>query len=57
VQLLADLEDSERDLAQALASPSGRLRVDVPSPLASRVLVPALPSFYARYRIFSWIWA
>ncbi|MDT8465153.1 LysR family transcriptional regulator [Alcaligenes nematophilus] len=49
VQLLADLEDSERDLAQALASPSGRLRVDVPSPLASRVLVPALPSFYARY--------
>lgn len=47
--LLADLDASERDLTAALALPSGRLRVDVPSPLASRVLVPALSSFRERY--------
>src|SRR5690606_9827019 len=48
-QLLTDLDNTERDLAHVLALPAGRLRVDVPSPLASRVLVPALPSFYQRY--------
>jgi len=49
VQLLTNLEEAERDLPQALASLSGRLRVDVPSPLASMVLVPALPAFYERW--------
>ena len=29
--------------------PRGRLRVDVPAPLASLILVPALPDFHARY--------
>lgn len=48
-QLLTDLDNTERDLAHVLALPAGRLRVDVPSSLASRVLVPALPSFYQRY--------
>lgn len=49
VQLLADMDAAENDLPEALASPRGRLRVDVPSPLASLVLVPALPTFCARY--------
>lgn len=49
IRLLADLEEAEASLPGAAASPSGRLRVDVPSPLARLVLVPALPEFHARY--------
>lgn len=47
--LLADLDDAETSLSSASASPRGRLRVDVPSPLASLILMPALPDFHARY--------
>src|SRR3982751_2280856 len=49
VRLLADMDDAETSLSSALASPRGRLRVDVPSPLARMILVPALPAFHARY--------
>ena len=49
VGLLADLEDADTSLPSASASPRGRLRVDVPSPLACMILVPALPAFHARY--------
>ncbi|MCO8312964.1 LysR family transcriptional regulator [Pseudomonas mandelii] len=49
VRLLADMDDAETSLSSASALPRGRLRVDVPSPLASMILVPALPAFHARY--------
>lgn len=49
VRLLADLEDADTGLSSASASPRGRLRVDVPTPFARMVLVPALPDFHARY--------
>ncbi|HGM5580572.1 TPA: LysR substrate-binding domain-containing protein [Pseudomonas putida] len=49
LRLLADLEDAETGLSGAAGLPRGKLRVDVPSPLASLVLVPALPDFHARY--------
>jgi DNA-binding transcriptional LysR family regulator len=49
LQLLADMDDAETSLSGAATLPRGRLRVDVPSPLASLILVPALPAFYARY--------
>jgi DNA-binding transcriptional LysR family regulator len=49
VRLLADLEDADTSLSSASASPRGRLRVDVPSPLARMILVPALPAFHARH--------
>ena len=49
VRLLADLDDAETSLSTAAAFPRGRLRVDVPSPLASMILMPALPAFHARY--------
>jgi DNA-binding transcriptional LysR family regulator len=49
VRLLADLEDADTSLASASASPKGRLRVDVPAPLARLILVPALPAFHARH--------
>lgn len=49
LRLLADMDDAETSLSDASTQPRGRLRVDVPSPLASMILVPALPDFYARY--------
>lgn len=49
VQLLADLEDADSSVSGASAQPKGRLRVDVPSPLARILLMPALPAFHARY--------
>jgi DNA-binding transcriptional LysR family regulator len=49
LRLLADMDDAESSLSSAAALPSGRLRVDVPSPFARLVLIPALPAFHARY--------
>ena len=49
VSLLADLEDADACLSNALEAPKGHLRVDVPSPLARLILIPALPAFHARY--------
>ncbi|HDZ9019003.1 TPA: LysR family transcriptional regulator [Klebsiella pneumoniae] len=49
IRLLADMEDAENSLSSAAMTPMGRLRVDVPSPLARLILVPALPAFHARY--------
>ncbi|MDM0104068.1 LysR family transcriptional regulator [Variovorax sp. J22R24] len=48
-RVLAELEDIEADLTHAQASPRGRLRVDIGSSLANRILIPALPGFHARY--------
>ena len=49
VRLLADMDDAETSLSSAAAAPRGRLRIDVPSPLARLLLIPALPDFHARY--------
>ncbi|MHC8306300.1 LysR family transcriptional regulator [Pseudomonas sp. PB3P13] len=49
VKVLADLDDAETGLSAAAALPRGRLRVDVPSPFARMILMPALPDFHARY--------
>ena len=49
LRLLADVDDAETSLSSASASPRGRLRVDVPSPLARMILVPALPAFHTLY--------
>lgn len=49
VKLLADMDDAETSLSSASALPRGRLRVDVPSPLARMILIPALPAFHAQY--------
>ena len=48
-RLLAELEDVEIELPSASGIPRGQLRVDVPSPFANMVLVPALPAFHAKY--------
>ena len=49
LRILADVDDAETGLPGATVAPRGRLRVDVPSPLACLLLVPALPDFQARY--------
>lgn len=49
LRLLADLHELEFGLPNAASAIAGRLRVDVPSPLARMILVPALPSFHAHY--------
>lgn len=49
LRVLADVDDAETSLSSASTSPRGRLRVDVPSPLARMILIPALPAFYAQY--------
>lgn len=49
VRLLADLEEANALMMASPALPSGRLRVDVPSPFARFVLMPALPEFHRLY--------
>ncbi|VVD66016.1 LysR family transcriptional regulator [Pandoraea communis] len=49
IRLLADMDDAETHLPGASGLPKGRLRIDVPSPLARMILVPALPAFHAKY--------
>lgn len=49
VRLLADLADIESTAKESIAKPSGRLRVDVATAIATNVLIPALPEFYRAY--------
>ncbi|SCW53171.1 LysR family transcriptional regulator [Ancylobacter rudongensis] len=49
VALLTDLDELDGSMAHSQATPSGRLRVDVPSSLALYALIPALPDFFARH--------
>ncbi|CAA9387243.1 MAG: Transcriptional regulator, LysR family, partial [uncultured Ramlibacter sp.] len=48
-RVLAEMDDAETSLSSAASLPRGRLRVDVPSPFARNVLIPALPAFHVRY--------
>jgi len=49
LRILADVRDAEDALTHTRLSPSGRLRVDAPAGLASDVIIPALPAFFALY--------
>ncbi|GAB3479062.1 hypothetical protein GCM10011496_18330 [Polaromonas eurypsychrophila] len=53
LRVLADVDGAETSLSSASASPRGRLRVDVPSPLARMILIPALPRFMRSTPTFS----
>lgn len=48
-RLLNDLDEMDAAMTQASGKPSGRLRVDVGSSVASLIVVPALQDFYRRY--------
>lgn len=49
LRILSDVRDAEESLSRTRLSPSGRLRVDVPTGLAGSVLMPGLPDFFVRY--------
>lgn len=49
IRLLAELDDIEDNILTESSAPRGLLRVDVPSPFANIILVPALPEFHARF--------
>ncbi|NYE60622.1 LysR family transcriptional regulator for bpeEF and oprC [Duganella sp. 1224] len=49
LRILSDVREAEESLSRTRLSPSGRLRVDAPTGLASDVIVPALPQFFALY--------
>jgi LysR family transcriptional regulator for bpeEF and oprC len=49
VRILADIDETEGALGRMRSSPRGRLRIDVPVTFGRRILIPALPRFFARY--------
>ena len=49
VQLLADLEELDASVAASQATPKGKLRIDVSSSIAQKVIVPALGRFFEKY--------
>jgi LysR family transcriptional regulator, regulator for bpeEF and oprC len=49
LRILSDVREADESLSRTRRSPSGRLRVDAPTGLASLVIIPALPEFFARY--------
>ena len=47
--MLQDMGELEGTLRRAVATPAGRLRVDVPAAVGRHVISPALPEFFKRY--------
>jgi LysR family transcriptional regulator for bpeEF and oprC len=49
VRLLSDMDEVETNFREALVIPTGRLRIDLPAALARLRVIPALPTFCARF--------
>jgi LysR family transcriptional regulator for bpeEF and oprC len=49
LRILADVKEAEESLSRNRANPSGRLRVDVATSLANKLIIPALSDFFKRY--------
>ncbi|MDR5758981.1 LysR family transcriptional regulator [Caballeronia sp. LZ035] len=49
MRVLAEVREADECVALSRSSPSGRLRVDAPTGLASEVIIPALSDFLERY--------
>lgn len=49
VRILEDVRDAAESVSTGHGKPRGRLRVDVSTAVASRLLIPALPCFFAQY--------
>jgi DNA-binding transcriptional LysR family regulator len=49
VRVLDEIEELESSMAHAKVSPKGRLRIDVPTAIATFILIPAMGDFCARY--------
>ncbi|MGY2168530.1 LysR family transcriptional regulator [Pseudomonas gingeri] len=48
-RLLRDLEEVDTGLRTAQVKPRGKLKVDIGSSVATELIIPALPEFFARY--------
>lgn len=48
LRILADVKDTEESLSHTKASPTGRLRIDIPTGLV-HILIPALSDFFQKY--------
>lgn len=48
-RILADVEDTEASFRDVARGPKGRLRVDVPTSIGRKILIPALSEFRTRY--------
>ncbi|HSY30230.1 MAG TPA: LysR family transcriptional regulator [Burkholderiaceae bacterium] len=49
LRILSDVREAEESLSRTRLSPSGRLRVDAGTGMASDIIIPALPAFFERY--------
>jgi DNA-binding transcriptional LysR family regulator len=49
LRVLGEIDELDQSMTSSQARPSGRLRIDVSVPLATDIILPALPSFHARY--------
>jgi LysR family transcriptional regulator for bpeEF and oprC len=49
LRILSDVREAEESLSSSRANPSGRLRVDASTGIAADIIIPALPTFFARY--------
>ena len=49
VRLLSDLEELDASVTASQGRPTGRLRIDVSSSIAQRIIIPALGAFFTRY--------
>ena len=49
LRLIGDMAELESSLQQAAGTPSGSLRVDLPSSISRNMVAPALPGFLAAY--------
>lgn len=49
VRLLQDLDEIETAVRQAVTTASGRLRVDMPTVIAQRLVMPQLPRFFQQH--------
>ncbi|AZO78015.1 MULTISPECIES: LysR family transcriptional regulator [unclassified Bosea (in: a-proteobacteria)] len=49
LRVLGEIDELDQSMTSSQARPSGRLRIDVSVPLATDIILPALPQFLARY--------
>ena len=49
LRITADVDELEASIRRAARHPSGPLRVDLPGPVASAIVLPALGTFHARH--------
>lgn len=49
LDMVQEMDEMEGTLRRAVATPAGRLRIDVPASVGSHMIAPALPDFFKRF--------